>query len=252
MKNSPEFKSLQRRRLYEEVSDALKQAILKGDYKVGDKLPSENELAELFQVSRAVIREAVRYLELTGLVTIKQGATGGAFVSEMKSSVLHEYMKDLLVFGNLSVSQLFEIRQHVDPEVSRLAALRATDKDLADLEKSIVSEKTGKPGIEYMENNANFHRILGRASQNLLYAIIEDCIMDFTLDFLFAIKSPEKVIHNPDEHQAIYKAVASRKPDVAMKLTKKHVSSFSQEMMKLEKEYLKTIKGAKTLSLVKE
>jgi len=249
MKAPANFISLQRRRLYEDVAEALKQAILKGDYKVGDKLPSENELAGLFQVSRAVIREAIRYLELTGLVTIKQGATGGAFVSEMKSSVIHEYMRDLLVFGNLSVSQLLEIRQHVDPEVSRLAALRATEKDLSDLEKTILFEKSGMPGIEYMENNANFHRILGRASQNLLYAIIEDCIMDFVLDFLNAIKSPDDVIHDPQEHEAIYKAVASRKPDLAMKLTKKHVGNFSKDMMKLEKEYLKTLKGAKPLSL---
>ena len=250
MKNSLEFKSLQRKRLYMEVSDVLKQAILRGDYQVGDKLPSENELVEMFQVSKAVIREAILYLELTGLVTIKQGAIGGAFVCEMKSAALQAYMKDLLIFGNLSVAQLFEIRQHVDPEVARLAALRATNKDMADLEKNIAIEKTGTPGIEYMENNAGFHRILGRASQNLLYAIIADCIMDFVLDFLYAIKSPTEVIHNPDEHGAIYEAIRSRNPDLAMRLTKRHVENFSKEMMKLEKKYLKVLKGAKPFSPV--
>jgi len=76
--------------------------------------------------------------------------------------------------------------------------------------------------------------------------------MDFVLDVLKTIKAPEKVIHNPDEHEAIYKAILSREPEKAMNLTKKHVEILTKDMMKLEKEYLKALKGVNPVSLVRE
>ena len=87
------FRSLQRKRLYEEVAASIKQAIFSGVYRVGDKLPSETELAGMFQVSRPVVREAIRYLEITGLLIVRQGATGGAFVSGINSRVLKENVR---------------------------------------------------------------------------------------------------------------------------------------------------------------
>ena len=106
------FKSLQRKRLYEEVAASIKQAIFSGEYSEGDKLPSENELAELFRVSHSVVREAVRYLEIIGLLKVRQGATGGAFVSDINSRVLKENVMDLLTMGQASVGQLTEMRTH--------------------------------------------------------------------------------------------------------------------------------------------
>ena len=74
------FKPIKQIRASSEVGQQLKNAILDGEYKAGDKLPSERELIELFQVSRTVVREAIKSLEAGGLVEIRQGATGGAFV----------------------------------------------------------------------------------------------------------------------------------------------------------------------------
>ena len=243
MKNLLKFGSLHRRRLYEEVADALKQAILKGDYHVGDKLPSENELEDLFQVSRAVIREAIRYLEITGLVTIKQGATGGAFVSEINSKILQGYMRDLLNFGYISVKQLSEVRAYVDPEVARLAALHANEKDLQDLEQSVLLSKTGVPGEEYVKNNAGFHRILGRASQNLVYAVIEDCLVELVIEYVLTIKPADQIVHDHKEHEAIYNAVKEGNAVRAAKITKKHVEFVSKQLMDLETDYLNAVKG---------
>ncbi|RLB00563.1 MAG: FadR family transcriptional regulator, partial [Deltaproteobacteria bacterium] len=121
--------SPRRKRLYEEIAEVLKKAILSGDYRVGDKLPSEMELAERFGVSRLVIREAIRYLELSGLIEVRQGATGGAFVRELDSKIIRQNLSDLLFFRKISVSQLYEVRMYVEPEVARLAALRRTEED---------------------------------------------------------------------------------------------------------------------------
>jgi DNA-binding FadR family transcriptional regulator len=241
------FKSLQRKRLYEEVAASVKQAIFSGVYRVGDKLPSETELAGLFQVSRPVIREAIRYLEITGLLTVRQGAIGGAFVSGINSRVLKENVKDLLTLGHVSVGQLTEVRTHVDPEVARLTALRAKAEDLKELERSVTMSRSLNPEIgflDHVENNAHFHRLLGRGSHNLFYAIIEDVIMDFTVEFIQTVQLEHEVLHDPDDHENIFQAVLDRDPDRAAAITREHIEKIGSQMRDLEEVFLK-ISGQK-------
>lgn len=243
------FVNLQRKRLYEEVSDALKEAILRGEYQVGDKLPSEKELAEAFNVSRAVVREAIRYLELTGLVKIKQGATGGAFVSEMSSNILQTYMRDMVAFGNISVSQYIEIRRHIEPEVSRLAAIRASDSDLEYLEQSVLLSKTGKPGDEFLINNMGFHQLLGRASHNPFYIVIEDCLVELSTELIKIIKPEDVDLHDYKEHDAIYRAVLERDPERAFGATQIHIESVSEQVLGYERLYQERIHTETKVSL---
>ena len=217
------------------------EAICSGVYRVGDKLPSETELAKRFRVSRLVVREAIRYLELRGLIEVRQGAKGGAFVSELTPRVVQENMRDLLLLGNISVSQLAEVRTHVEPEVSRLAAVRATKEDLEKLEESIVLAETGEPGIEYVKNNVRFHRLLGRASHNPFYSVIMDCIMDLTENFVLTIKPVKEVIHDRTSHKEIYRAILEREPERAAELTLKHIQDITQQMRKLESIFLQLI-----------
>ncbi len=252
MSNPAEFNSLQRKRLYEEVAAAIKKAIFEGDYDVGDKLPSEIELSKLFQVSRPVIREAIRYLELTSLVTVKQGATGGAFVSGMNSTILQENVKDLLTSGNMNTSQLTEIRNHIEPEITRLAAVRANEKDMRKLEESLLLTQGKAAEKDYMknvQNNAEFHRLLGIASRNLFYSVIENIIMDLTVEFIILIKPVEEVLHDNDEHRMIYQAILDKDPDGAVRISQKHIAHIGEQMVKLEKDYLGLAKEKKGLFL---
>ncbi len=235
------FKNLQRKRLYEEVVASIKQAIFSGEYRVGDKLPSENELAGLFHVSRPVVREAIRYLEITGLLTVRQGATGGAFVSGITSRVLQENVKDLLTLGHVSVGQLTEMRTHIDPEIARLTALRAEAEDLKELARSVALSKSinSETGfLDHVENNARFHRLLGRASHNLFYAIIEDVIMDFTVKFIQTVQLEHEVLHDPDDHEDIFQAVLDRDPDRAAAITREHIEKIGSQMRALEEVFL--------------
>ncbi|MGD8741085.1 MAG: GntR family transcriptional regulator, partial [Desulfobacterales bacterium] len=77
------FKPIRQFRFSQQVLSQLKESILIGKFKSGEKLPSERELTEEFQVSRGVIREAIRILEITGFVVLRQGPTGGAFVTDL-------------------------------------------------------------------------------------------------------------------------------------------------------------------------
>ena len=241
MNKSNNFRNLQRKRLYEEVVASIKQAIFSGEYRVGDKLPSENELAGLFHVSRPVVREAIRYLEITGLLTVRLGATGGAFVSGINSRVLQENVKDLLTLGHVSVGQLTEMRTHIDPEIARLTALRAEAEDLKELARSVALSKSinSETGfLDHVENNARFHRLLGRASHNLFYAIIEDVIMDFTVKFIQTVQLEHEVLHDPDDHEDIFQAVLDRDPDRAAAITREHIEKIGSQMRALEEVFL--------------
>jgi GntR family transcriptional repressor for pyruvate dehydrogenase complex len=252
MKKPSSFNSLQRKRLYEEVAEALKKAIFVGEYRVGDKLPSETELAEVFQVSRPVVREAIRFLEVTGMVTVKQGATGGAFVSGISSRILRENVMDLLILGNLSVRQLTETRAHIDPEIARLAADRADEEDLIELEKSVRLSQDQNSGMDFdeqVENNARFHRLLGRTSKNPFYSIIEDIIMDFTVGFVLTIQPDHEVLHDPYDHDEILRAIMAHNPVKAVTATQRHIEKIGAQMEALEAVFLsisrkRTIGGA--------
>jgi len=122
------FKPLKQVRVYEEVLLQLKDAILSDRYGPGEKLPSERELSLQFQVSRVVIREAIRALELTGFVTLRQGPSGGAYVMDLSLEHLSNAFMDLFQANKLSARELIQVRLHVESEVSRLAAMNINDE----------------------------------------------------------------------------------------------------------------------------
>ena len=93
----PNFKPIKQTRVSEEVAEQLKETILNGQFKAGDRLPSERDLAEAFQVSRVAIREALRSLENSGFIITRQGATGGAFVTDLTFSSLSKAFVDLFL-----------------------------------------------------------------------------------------------------------------------------------------------------------
>jgi GntR family transcriptional repressor for pyruvate dehydrogenase complex len=237
--------SLQRKRLYEEVLNELKKAIFSGEYQIGDKLPSETELAKLFHVSRAVIREAIRYLELTGLVTVKQGATGGAFISEMNSQILQTFMKDFLISGKISFSQISEVRMYLDPEIARLAAIHATETDLKELKPSIYLQTDETDKTVVIKQIARFHALLGKSSHNPFYAIISDSITqltaELTAEFIGTIHKAE-LLRMQSEHEGIYEAVSAGDPDKAVELTREHSRWMDKRMIEREKAYLERIR----------
>ena len=99
------FRPIKQSRISEEVLRQLKEAILLRKFKSGEKLPSERELTEQFQVSRGVIREAIRALEITGFVITRQGPAGGAFVTELSFDHVGNAFLDLFLANRVSIPQ---------------------------------------------------------------------------------------------------------------------------------------------------
>ena len=99
------FRKARRTRFIHDILGQIEQAIIDGKYRVGDKLPSERELCELFQTSRGPLREALRVLEQKGLITIKAGAYGGAFITAVTTEQMSESLGFLLKFKGVTLAE---------------------------------------------------------------------------------------------------------------------------------------------------
>ena len=125
-----QYTSIKKGRLADDVSDQVKEAIFQGEYHPGEKIPSEHELVDLFGVSRVIIREAIRNLEQAGLVEIRRGPKGGAFILPLTHKAVSLVVKDLFRLSKGTVKEIMEVRLELEPIVARLAAYRANKDDL--------------------------------------------------------------------------------------------------------------------------
>ncbi len=224
---------LRRRRVSEEVAEQLREAILSGRLKFGHKLPSERELARRFAVSRVVVREALRILEQAGLLIIKRGYGGGAFVSEVDQNVARHSLSAMIRLSRALVDELGEARLIYEPEIARLAAQRATAEDLAALKQVLDEQKVSLTGDRFGQlSNLSFHRVIAQATKNPVLVILVDAIMESFRDAVADLKLPrganEKTL---SRHEQLYHAIERRKPNLAYRIMLEHVMEV-REMLK--------------------
>src|ERR1700754_728063 len=154
-------------RASEMIVDQIRLLIRDGQLKPGDRLPAERELGEKFGVSRVTVREALRGLEANGMVTIKVGARGGAFVTAPTSARLSEGIIDLLALSELTDKEVTEARQILELGIIPMVCERATDEDINDL-LAICDrgDEAAENGAYPMSLSAEFHPRVARASHN--------------------------------------------------------------------------------------
>lgn len=152
-----------------------------------DRLPSERELAEQFAVSRNSVRQALRSLEEQGLLVIRKGATGGAFIQGGGAGAVPTLMSDLFSLGAIRPQDLTEVRVLIGVEVVRLACQRGTDEEIDALEENVnaavAAVKAGDLQLR-TEFNLDFHRMLARMTGNSLLVAITDGVIATTKQFV--------------------------------------------------------------------
>ena len=238
MSPNTQFKAISQPRISDEVLHQLKSAILSGDFKPGQKLPSERELMESFTVSRLAVREAVRALELTGFVSVRQGPAGGAFINDLSFDHLTDSYFDLFRAGKLSVAELVQVRNHIGPEVTRLAALNLTPQSGRDLQKAYKEE--GVPTAnheEWIRRNTLVDLQLAQMCGNRLYLAILEPLLTLFREIILAVKPVKTVIHDHKEHAEIVERVLAKDPDGAAEAMRRHLETTGESLMSLEKAY---------------
>ena len=133
----PPFKRLRSEKFSQEIANQIKKSIFDQTFVSGDKLPSENDMAELFGVSSATVRQAIRILESSGLLFTKQGVDGGIFVAEADPAAVSSYLSDMLKLKRVSQSDLTMTRMIFEPDVAALVATVWQDGDLNDMYDNI-------------------------------------------------------------------------------------------------------------------
>ena len=230
------FEPIRQAKATEEVLAQLKEAILSGVYKAGDKLPSEREMTEQFQVSRGVVREAIRALQVTGYIEKKQGPLGGAFVKEISFGLLNTGFSDLYFSKKLTISEVVQVRIFIEPEMARLAALNINDRYSQKLKIALQEEHLHFASQDdLMKKLAAVHFILAEMCNNRLFQGIIISILSLTRKIVRTELQDLLSLHLPGEHDEIVNAVLAGNPDAARDAMAQHIQAFGENFIQLEK-----------------
>ena len=216
------FNALPQTRVFAEIADQVRQAILSKELKPGDKLSSERELAKQFKTGRISVREALRTLEQAGLIVIRQGSEGGAFVREADTSLISESIFDLIRRVDITLEDVTEIRTVIEELIIEKAlkmitpeAMEQLEKTLGDLETALADAElkgAGTPDPAFVvATNVDFHMILARASKSPLLELFMESLMKANYQFLTkAPPSPAHIRRHLEYHRNIYEAFRER------------------------------------------
>jgi DNA-binding FadR family transcriptional regulator len=149
------------------IADQIRTAIVTGKLSEGQRLAPERELAEQFGVSRVTVRDALRALEAMGLIEVRVGARGGAFVTAPTGSVIAQTMSDMMLMAVMTPEDVVEARLIVELGIVTLACARATDEDLEKLrELCAYADGALKAKTYTRELSWEFHSLLAQAAHN--------------------------------------------------------------------------------------
>jgi DNA-binding FadR family transcriptional regulator len=167
------FSPARRLRMLDDVSAQIRDAILAGEVAEGERLPNERDLAERFQVGRPTIREALRSLEALGIVEIRAGRAGGAYVARPSEATLGSALATLVSLRGATPQELAEFRHGFEADTAWWAARRADDEDIAALQRLVAETRSAlrQATGDYTavtEADARWHEALARATKNRL------------------------------------------------------------------------------------
>jgi len=171
------YKVIQASRLYEQIVQQIEESILKGDLSEGSQLPAERDLARQFGVSRTAVREAIKALQEKGLVDAFPGR--GTFVTNGTSNSMRRYLDRLIKSGEPDGwAHVVEMREILEPEIAALAAVRASDQDLATMREAVeIMDSASRDSEAYIEADLDFHLALAEAAANPIVLSLIDSIV---------------------------------------------------------------------------
>ncbi|WP_029985519.1 FadR/GntR family transcriptional regulator [Pedobacter jeongneungensis] len=205
----------QESKLFEQIAIKIRNDIKEGKFKVGEKIPSEPALMELYQVGRSTIREAIKSLTLSGILTVQQGF--GTKVNAAPAEPIEQRLR------SSDFEEINQVRALLEQEIVRLATQNRNDSDLKAIGEALEKRKLA------IENDSRaacanadieFHLAIARASGN---RVLSDLYESFTViirDF-FAKRSPSGIAHFAMSHylhQALFDAITNRNADTAREI----------------------------------
>jgi GntR family transcriptional regulator, transcriptional repressor for pyruvate dehydrogenase complex len=211
------FQGFDKSRLSDEIAKHLEQLIREGRLLPGQRLPSERELSEQLQVSRPVLREALRALEIKGVVSIHRGS--GVFVKKVAEDILEVNLRVWLSENIHLIRAFYESRLTIEPECAALASQRATDKQIQNL-KAILQDTqipVQKQHVRaFIGMDIDFHAAIADMSGNAFFSKMLSSIISTETDMRgIVLQMPDHFEIANRGHEAIVKAIEARNPEQA-------------------------------------
>jgi GntR family transcriptional regulator, transcriptional repressor for pyruvate dehydrogenase complex len=210
--------------------DELRERILSGELAEGTTLPAERDLVEQTQMSRTTVREALRILEVQGLLRIVPGRAGGAVVQRPSSDAVVSSVSALIRGQRIRLTTLLETRRAIEPICAQLAAEHRTDEDLAVLEQ--IDEALAKPDssfAEFLQANVDWHVAVARATRNELIAAFMVALSRavYASTAKEAYGAPESRSLTIRAHRSITEAIRNQDAAAAVRRMSRHLDSYA-------------------------
>lgn len=206
----------------------------------GDKLPPEHSMLEEYEVSRGTLREALRFLELQGVIFLKPGPGGGPIVQKPDGQSLEIALTLMLQFERAPYRVIAEAREALEPMLAMLAAKNITAEQLEKLQYSIdMMREKHDDQIIFLEMNKLFHEVIAEASGNPLLARTIDALLDLLDGSSIGVDYPsarrEGILI---AHERVLKAIVEKNPELAREAMQQHIDEYQTYLKKRHPEAL--------------
>ncbi len=236
-RSQPRFAPIRTKRVFEEICEQVRREMAAGSLRPGDKLPPERELALKLGVSRAAVREALRSLEIAGVVGLQKGAHGGAFILKGDPDIVTRSIRDMFHLGRISLDNLTEARTLVMQTAMELVCERIRPTAVAALEKN-VDRLTTLPASgqasERVAISAEFYRLISQATENTVLQVIIEALTEIVLQQVEQSNIeffPNLIAHR----RRLVEHIAKREVDDAKREMTEHLQRLRRHLMRAER-----------------
>ncbi len=220
-KTNTMFKPLDKKRYFEQIAQLIREKILHENLEEGFKFPTEQQLAKDLNVSRSVLREALRILDVMGYVDIRKGSQGGIFVSNLYYKPICESLRHLTTNGHISIDHLFDVRLQIEPFAAAEVVRHAKKSDLKKVSALFEDTALHMDDAVYLKSkDMEFHLLLAEVSGNPVLSILMRSVIEILREIAYGFLdlSFEKELFQI--HRNIFRTITQKKVSEVRKLVK--------------------------------
>lgn len=241
---SGEFARIHRSSASDDATRIIKEMILTGRLKAGDKLPSEHDLAESLGISRATVRESIRALVAINILRTVHGR--GTYVASLNTEELLQPLDFALSMAWGALQDLFDARLALEPTVAAYAAERATDQELAELSACAVQAHSALDSPdEFLDLDVKLHRLVAVSCHNEILLRLLTSLTTLGLESrALTVHLPGLAAKTMHDHESIVEAIIARAPDLARERMAKHITNVAAAAAKAARQSAKLTAAA--------
>jgi GntR family transcriptional regulator, transcriptional repressor for pyruvate dehydrogenase complex len=225
------------------LATELRERILSGEYPEGTPLPPERELVVQTQMSRTTVREALRILEVQGLIRIKAGRSGGAFVQHPGEDSVADSLELLIRGRQIRLTSVHETREAIEPSCARLAARNRLPADLRRLEAANDALAASENLDGFLEANVDWHVAVASASHNEILTGIMIALSRaiYTATRTEGFVNDEVRTITVRAHRSVTRAIKERDEDAAVRRMTRHVHAYAEAALEVDERTAITV-----------